>query len=162
MPFQQGRKKTGGKTKGTINGQTLRRLANASDHITATVDRVLQEYSHIAFLDIGEAFDGAGNLLPIHDMPEGVRRAIAGIEVADLNIDRDGQGSVGKLHKIKLLDKGKALQDLAKHLGMFVERLEHKVEITASIAETLRARRQERLAAGHTAPPTPSPLGNED
>lgn len=123
MPFQPGHKKTGGKKKGSVNGKSLARLQVASEHITATVDRVLSEYSHIAFLDIGEAFAADGSLLPIHEMPENVRRAIAGIEVASLNIDNDGKGEVGKLHKIKLLDKGKALQDLAKHLGMFIERI---------------------------------------
>lgn len=119
MPFVKGKNKTGGRQKGTVSPKVLIR----NEFVKATVERVLQEYQHIAFLDIAQAFDPAGHLLPIHEMPEGVRRAIAGIEVASLNVDGDGKGPVGKLHKIKLLDKGKALQDLAKHLGMFIERI---------------------------------------
>lgn len=146
MPFKKGMKKIGGRKVGSLSGATLRKLATSSEHITATVDRILSEYSHIAFLDIGEAFAADGSLLPIHEMPEAVRRAIAGIEVASLNVDNDGKGEVGKLHKIKLLDKGKALQDLAKILGMFIEKIEHsgKLELVQSVAETLRARRLAR------------------
>ena len=51
---------------------------------TATITRVLEEFGRIAFLDIGEAFDEQGNLLPIRQMPEGVRRAISGIEYEDI------------------------------------------------------------------------------
>ena len=123
MPFQKGRPKTGGKKKGNPMPATVRKAAEHVEYVKASVDRVLQEYQHIAFLDMGEAFDDQGNLLPIHLMPEGVRRAMAGIEVADLNVDRDGKGPIGKLHKIKILDKTKALQDIGKHLGMFIERI---------------------------------------
>ncbi len=124
MPFEKGKPKTGGRVKGQKNGVSVSpKVIARQEFVKATVDRVLEEYQHIAFLDIGQAFAADGSLLPIHEMPESVRRAMAGIEVASLNIDNDGKGEVGKLHKIKLLDKGKALQDLAKHLGMFIERI---------------------------------------
>ncbi len=123
MPRPKGLPKTGGRKKGSPAGYGVRKQQQKLEYVKATVDRVLQEYQHIAFLDIAGAFDAEGHLLPIHEMPESVRRAIAGIEVASLNVDGDGKGPVGKLHKIKLLDKGKALQDLAKHLGMFIERI---------------------------------------
>ncbi len=123
MPRPKGLPKTGGRKKGSLPGYGVRKQHQKLEHVKATVERLLEEYGHIAFLDIGEAFAPDGSLLPIHEMPESVRRAMAGIEVASLNIDNDGKGEVGKLHKIKLLDKGRALQDLAKHLGMFIERI---------------------------------------
>ncbi len=123
MPRPKGLPKTGGRKKGSPAGYGVRKQHQKLEYVKATVDRICAEYQHIAFLDIGEAFAPDGSLLPIHEMPESVRRAIAGIEVASLNVDGDGKGPVGKLHKIKLLDKGKALQDLAKHLGMFIERI---------------------------------------
>lgn len=123
MSRPKGLAKTGGRKKGALNGACIAKASQKVEFIKATIERVLQEYQHIAFLDIAGAFDENGGLLPIHQMPEDIRRAIAGIEVAELNIDRDGKGAVGKLHKIKILDKGKALQDIGKHLGMFIERL---------------------------------------
>lgn len=129
----------------------MQKAAQHVEKVAITVERVLREYEHIAFLDIGLAFDAKGNLLPIHEMPESIRRAMAGIEVADLNIDRDGRGAVGKLHKIKLLDKGKALQDIGKHLGMFVEQVNSTVTILSNretLARELDERRRKRLSAG--------------
>ncbi len=91
--------------------------------VKLTVERVLQEYACLATLDISQAFDAEGNILPIHQIPENVRRALAGVEIAELNIDNDGKGSVGRLHRIKFYDKTKALDSIAKHLGMFIERI---------------------------------------
>lgn len=148
VPRPKGIPKTGGRKKGAVNGACVAKATAKLEFIKASVERVCAEYQHIAFLDIGDAFDPAGNLLPIHEMSETVRRAIAGIEVANYNVDGDGKGPVGKLHKIKLLDKGKALHDLAKHLGMFIEKVEHsgKMEFIETVADTLRARRLARIA----------------
>lgn len=122
MPRPKGTPKTGGRRPGSKNGSISRRDADKSEYVKATVDRVLQEYGFIAFMDIRDAFDDNGRLLPILEMPESVARAMAGIEVSDLNVDGDGKGPVGTLHKIKILDKIKALDSIGKHLGMFVER----------------------------------------
>jgi hypothetical protein len=116
----------GGRQKGTPNGATIAKFvktAAATDKIRLTVARVLEEYAHLATLDIGEAFAPDGSLLPIHEMPEHVRRALAGVEVSELMVDGDGKGPVGKLHKLKFYDKRAALADIAKHLGMFIERI---------------------------------------
>lgn len=123
MPRSKGHPKTGGRKKGSLNGASIRKASERVEFIKVTVQRVLEEYSRIAFLDIGDAFEAAGGLKPIHEIPEDIRRAIAGIEVVNYEEDGDGKGAIGKLHKIKLLDKTKALQDLGKHLGMFIERI---------------------------------------
>lgn len=114
--------------------------------VELTVDRIKREYAHIAFLDIGEAFGANGHLLPIQQMPAKVRRALSGIEVSELQVDGDGKGPVGKLHKIKFADKTKALRDMAQHLGMFVERLHLSGSLNIeSAADALRSKREERL-----------------
>lgn len=125
------------------------------DAVKLTVERVLQEYACLVSLDISTAFDENGQLLPIHQIPEVTRRAIAGIEVAALNIDNDGMGSVGKLHKLKFYDKRAALADVAKHLGMFIDKVEHSGSLTIShreaLARELDERRKNRLSAGPAA-----------
>ena len=86
------------------------------------IEEVLREYRRIAFLDIRKAFDENGHLLPIHEMPEDVARAIAGVDVTSLNSE-DNQLTITS--KIKLIDKRGALQDLGKYLKMFADRVEH-------------------------------------
>ena len=54
----------------------------------------------------------------IRDLPEDVRRAIAG-----WSWDKEGRFTV------KLADKSKALDQLGKHLKLFVDRVEHTGEI---------------------------------
>ena len=85
-----------------------------------TVERVLSEYAKLAFLDIRKAFDGEGNLKPVHDLDDDTAAAISGLEVEQL---WEGRGSdrerVGTLRKIKLSDKRAALDSLAKYLKMF-------------------------------------------
>lgn len=123
MPRKKGTPKTGGRKNGSVNGATVKKFSQSIESVKLTIERVLQEYACLATLDISQAFGPDGNYLPIHQMPEAVRRCIAGLEVADLNIDNDGKGSVGRLHKLKFYDKRAALADIAKHLGMFIERI---------------------------------------
>lgn len=103
------------------------------DHIvekqTATITRVLEEFGHLAFLDVGDAFDENGNLLPIRQMPEGVRRAIAGIEYEDISVGRGEDKQVGRVAKVKFVDKKGALDSVARHLGMFLERYAQEVDV---------------------------------
>ena len=90
-----------------------------------TVDRVLAEYAKLAFLDIRKAFDADGNLRPIHELDDDTAAAIAGLEVEALFEGRGADRELtGRLHKLKLSDKKGALDSLAKHLGMFIDRTE--------------------------------------
>lgn len=92
-----------------------------------TVDRVIAEYAKLGFLDIRKAFTEDGKLKPIHEIDDETIAAISGIEVEELYEGRgDDREHVGRLHKIKLSDKRAALDSLAKHLGIFTE----KVEVT--------------------------------
>jgi hypothetical protein len=152
MPRPKGLPKTGGKKKGTPNGASIVKAAQHIESVKLTVDRVLQEYGHIALFDPAEMFDAEGRYLPVHLMPPHVRRAIAGLEVVDYGEDGDGKGVLGKLHKIKIIDKTKALHDLAQHLGMFIDKLQLSGSVTISNRETLAReldeRRKRRLSAG--------------
>ncbi len=146
MPRPKGLPKTGGRKKGSLPGFKLRKEAQKLEAVKVTVDRVLEEYGRIAFLDMSEAFDADGRLKPIHEMTEDVRRALAGIEVAQLNVDNDGKGPVGHIHKIKILDKVKALDSIGKHLGMFIDKVQMSGTLTMeTAAEALRAARLARM-----------------
>lgn len=90
----------------------------------ATVERVIQEYARLAFLDIRKAFDDEGRLLPIHQIDDDTAAAIAGIETEKLF---EGHGEdreqIGTLHKVRLADKVRALDSLGEHLGMFPKKV---------------------------------------
>jgi len=90
-----------------------------------TADRVLAEAAHAAFLDPISLFADNGSLLPLSQMPESARRAIAGIEVEEI---WDGKGDdrvlVGYLKKIKLVSKEGTLTLTGRHLKMFTDKLD--------------------------------------
>ncbi len=90
-----------------------------------TVERVLREYAKLAFLDIRKAFDEDGKPKMIQEIDDDTAAAIAGIEAEDIYGGRgEDREIVARLHKIKLSDKKGALDSLAKHLGMFTDKLE--------------------------------------
>jgi len=79
-----------------------------------TVSRILKEEARLAFSDLGDIFNGR-TTIPPDQLPEDVRRAIAGVEVTTRTFD---DGSSETTYKYKFWDKGKALQRLERHLGM--------------------------------------------
>lgn len=94
-------------------------------------DTILKELLRLATVDITEAFDSMGQLKPLNEIPEDVRRAIAGLEVHELF---DGQGEqrsiIGLAKKVKFWDKPRALELLGKHLKLFTDKVEHSGSVT--------------------------------
>ena len=88
---------------------------------------LIQEAKYIGLLDPARAFDDRGQLLPIRQMPEEVRRAIAGFDV-------DPKTGVTK---IKFWDKKGGLEFTAKMKRLLADRIEH--DVTGNYAEILRA-----------------------
>ena len=86
-------------------------------------DTVLKELLLLAKSDVKEIFDENGNLKAVHEIPEDVRRAIAGVETF---VDKDGDIT----KKIKLWDKPKALEMLGRHLKLFTDKVEHSGKVT--------------------------------
>lgn len=106
-----------------------------------TRERVLDEYARLAFLDIRKAFTPDGALLSITDMDDDTARAIAGLEFEEVF---EGRGEervhTGRIHKLKFVDKKGALDSIAKHLGMFVDRKEIRFpKLSEATDDELRA-----------------------
>lgn len=104
-----------------------------AERTEVTADRVLDELARIGFADLRGAFTPGGNLLPPEDWPDGLAAAISAIEVVTKpsgGQGEDGSKEVEHVHKIKLWDKNSALEKIAKHLGMFVDRHEHTGNVT--------------------------------
>lgn len=105
--------------------------------------RVLEELRRIAFTDMRGFFDAAGNLKPITELTAEQGAALAGFEVIKKNATA-GDGVVDTIHKFKAWDKIRALEALAKHFGLLVDRVEVSVEVNV-IEQNLNAARA-RLA----------------
>lgn len=85
---------------------------------------ILGELLRIARVDIAEAFEEDGNLRPLSEIPEDVRRAVAGIEIDDRWEGKGEDATRYTVKKLKFWDKPRALELLAKNLGLLVDRHE--------------------------------------
>ena len=108
---------------------SLTKKVSEESKITATT--ILQELLRLARVDLAGAYDEKGNLLPVKEMPEDVRRAISSIDVFE---EYEGYGkervNIGKTKKIKFHDKTRSLELLGKHLKLFTDRIEHSGKLT--------------------------------
>jgi DNA-binding MarR family transcriptional regulator len=85
---------------------TIRAAQNAALYRNeVSLDRVIREYANIGFLDAGRLFDEHGQLLPINEMPEEVRCALARFKVDESRVC------------VQFANKVRALESLAKIAG---------------------------------------------
>lgn len=87
-----------------------------------TQDRVLQEYAKLAFLDPRRFYDDAGNLIAVNLLPADAAAALVGVEVMESRDPEGGPPNITK--KIKFVDKKGALDSVARHLGMFKDKVD--------------------------------------
>jgi len=89
-----------------------------------TQKRVLEEYAKVAFLDIRKFYTVDGVLKSIHDLDDNAAGALAGVEVYEEKTGEEDVEAIGTTKKIKTYDKVKALDSLARHLGMFTDKMD--------------------------------------
>jgi phage terminase small subunit len=122
----------------TANEQGARLLAKVSvrsavsaakqkraERTEITADRVLREYAKLAFLDPRAFFDDAGHLIDVAKLPADVAAALAGMDVTTERVgeDEEGRPQYAQIRKVKFTDKKGALDSIARHLGMFNDKL---------------------------------------
>jgi phage terminase small subunit len=103
--------------------------AKLSSRTEVTQDRVLNELRRLAFADIRKLFtwdEHKAAFVPSRDLTDDEAAAVSEIN-SETIISRDAEGKPRAKIKLKLktYDKLGALEKLAKHLGMFVDRVEH-------------------------------------
>lgn len=105
-----------------------------------TADQVLQEYARIAFADLRRVSRWGPKGVEIRDASELSDDAAAAI--AEIS------GGTGRATRIKLHDKRRALDSIARHLGLFEPRpVASDPKARHATAERVRAALAERLAA---------------
>lgn len=95
----------------------------------ASIDRVIQELSRIAFFDPRNLFDENGNLKSIHDMPEEVSAVLSGIEVTSRSLGKGGKDGTEVTNKVKFVEKNRSLELLGKWFKMWTDKMEHGGEM---------------------------------
>lgn len=94
-------------------------------HMTA--GELVRLISMRATLDVSQLYEKDGSLKLMSDIPEDIRRSIQYMEVVELfEGSGDQKHAIGLLRKVKLTDKDKNAEILAKHLGVIKERHVHE------------------------------------
>jgi phage terminase small subunit len=92
---------------------------------------ILSELFRLAHVDPGLAYNDDGTMKPINEIPEDVRRALAGIETEETFVSVNGERIyTGRIKKARFWDKNRSLELLAKHLGLLIDRTESSVRVT--------------------------------
>jgi phage terminase small subunit len=114
-------------TNENIEARVAELIDKGAQRAEIGIARVLQELGRIGFSDLRTAFTDTGALKSPQDWSDDLAAAISSVEVTtrSLGKDEDGNLEVEHVHKIRLWDKNSALEKIAKHLGMFVEKVEH-------------------------------------
>lgn len=121
-------------TKNNVSEAIEKRKADRSARTEITQDRVLREYARIAFFDIRKLFNDDGSPKGITDLDADTAAVIAGLDVQEVYEGvGDDRKFVGYIKKYKIADKKGALDSIARHLGMFVEKFDLKGNLSFEI-----------------------------
>lgn len=123
----------GEKLKGAIDEALSKRVAK----LEIAADDVLGELKRIGLSDIRELFDAQGQPVDVKNLPEGVARALASVEVqliggGETLDDGAKKPAVVRVLKMKFWDKPKALELLGKYLKLWADRVVHTTDPDAS------------------------------
>lgn len=93
-----------------------------------TADRTKLEIARLAFADLASLYNADGSFKKLSELDADQRATLAGFETIVKNAQA-GDGVTDTVLKVKLWDKPKALEMLAKHFGMLTEKVEHSGSI---------------------------------
>lgn len=108
--------------------------AKGAERAEIDVARTLKELVRLGTSDIRNAFTEAGQLKDPQSWSDDFAASVASIEVVSRNVGKDSAGNteVEHIHKIKVWDKNSALEKIAKHLGMFIDKVEHSGNVNVA------------------------------
>jgi phage terminase small subunit len=120
------------------------------EELDYSVKRTLQEVARVAFFDPRKLFEDDGSLKRINEWDDNTAAAIGGVEVTEL-FEGDGEQkhAYGLLKKVKVVDKGPALDKLMRYHSLYKD----KMELTGGITlmhNIPRPNREESPAGGQS------------
>ena len=117
-------------------------MAARSARTEVTQDWVLRRYAMIAGVDKRQFFYDDGSLKPVSEWTEEMAAAVGSFDAVESG---GGEGVPVVLKRLRFLDGKAALDSMARHLGMFKDKVE--VSVDESLAERLE-RARSRLNDG--------------
>lgn len=131
-----------------VSAAIARRRAIQIEQADLSAVRVLEELRRLAFVDARDFFRADGTLKPLGELTPEQSACVASFEVVIKNTAA-GDGVQDKVHKLKFWDKTKALNDLARHFALLVD----KVQVSAGdgLAAAIAEGRQRAAARNRTA-----------
>ena len=99
------------------------RQAARLERAELTADRVIEELRRLALVDARSFFDDHGNIKPVSELTAEQGAALASFEVLIKNAEA-GDRKQDVVHKLKLWDKVRALELLAKYFKLLVDRVQ--------------------------------------
>lgn len=107
-------------------------MSKRAAKVEITADRVLREYAKIAFFDPRRLYRDDGQPVDITELDDDTAGAIVGLEVLEeFSGFGEDRTQIGFTKKYKIADKVRALDSVARHLGMFVDST--KVELSGKL-----------------------------
>lgn len=98
------------------------------ENLNISVNRLLNEVARCAFFDIRNVFEDDGSVKQLKDIDPATRSAIAGIEVVEMfEGTGDQRHAYGLLKKIKLVDRGSALEKLMRYHSLYKDKTEVEI-----------------------------------
>lgn len=140
-----------------VDGPRLLENAEVSREVAARLERmllrveskaedVIRDLVELSQVDIGDAYDDMGRLLPIEEMPAALRKAIVSLETEEIYgyaPGEDGKSEkvpIGQVRKVKWVDPLKVKELLARYHKLLVDRVEHSAD--SSFADMLKKARE--------------------
>lgn len=119
-----------------VQAEIQKAMDERAERVNISAAKILKRLDDIADIDIGEAYDDNGRLLPIKEMPVHIRKAISSVKVYEDFIDST---KIGEIREVKFWDKLKSNELLGKHLKLFTDVLDVN---DSSIADKMRKARE--------------------
>ena len=127
-------------------------LRKHCDALGVTTQQIVEEDKCIAFADIRQIVDAADVPIPLSKLPEEIASAISSLKITAM-YDHDGE-QIGNVYEYKFNDKGRSLERLGKHKGMYIDRVQVEfvefqnliMDVIGECDPSARAKIVERLA----------------
>ena len=98
--------------------------AKAAETAEIDIARVLLELTRIGTQDMRRLFRPDGSVKPPAEWDDDLAASISAVEVTSTTTGEGGAATTEHVYKVKTWDKNSALDKIAKHLGMFIDRAE--------------------------------------
>ena len=131
-----------------VSAEIARRRAIQIAQANLSAVRVLEELRRLAFVDARDFFREDGTLKPLAELTPEQGACVASFEIVVKNAAA-GDGMQDIVHKLKFWDKTRALNDLARHFALLVDKVQVSAGdgLAAAIAEgRIRAAARNRKA----------------